>query len=87
VTRGGWLTAFTLTRVMMAEPVRVEVDVKVSLGTAGWVALKIETADLAAVSVTDKRFLLDVIERLGRLAGRDVVPPALPAVLRGVVNR
>jgi hypothetical protein len=61
-------------------------DVKVPLGTAGWVQFKIGIADLGAASEDDRRFLLDAIERLGRLAGRDAVPPEIPASLRGVVG-
>jgi hypothetical protein len=70
----------------MDKPVSIEADMKLPIGTAGWVQLRIQIGDLAAVTEADKRFLVDVIERLGRIAGREVVPPALPAVLRGVTG-
>jgi hypothetical protein len=73
--------------VVSDHPVEVEFDVKMPIPSNGWVALRIKIADLGAVSEADKTFLIDAIERLGRLAGRDVVPPAVPAVLRGVSGR
>jgi hypothetical protein len=59
---------------------------KLPIGSAGWVQLHIKIDNLAAVSESDKRFIVDVIERLGRLSGREVAPPAVPAVLRGVTG-
>lgn len=64
----------------------IYVDLKVPIPPEGWAQLKINLGDLDLATQDDRSFILDIIERLGRIAGRNVTPPEVPAVLRGVVG-